>query len=459
MSIRHFNRRGGAIGLFLGAVFFLGACESDDDGMGPVDQETTFQVRIENVSEMFEFTSTGVFDTPSGSDAAGPLTPGGSFDFTFNAGPGSRLYFASMFGQSNDLFYSPDEDGIPIYDGMGMPRTGDITDQVYLWDAGTEANEEPGAGMNQAPRQEGANTGPADPNDAVRMAENAFGNLPAVEDAIQVSLTHLGGTEFRLRITNIAAADALMTSDGSSPPVVLSPGIWAVGHQTEALFTAGEPVRGMGLEGLAEDGAAGGYHEQLAAHTGLTSPIAPGVYAVHTGSSVLFSAGALDRGEGLEALAEDGDPSGLAGAVTARSGVTDSGVFNTPEGAAAPAPAFPGESYVFTVTASPGDRLSLATMLVQTNDLFYAPAEVGLSLFNAAGMPVDGDITGMFLLWDAGTEVNEHPGVGPNQAPRQAGPDTGMDEGGLVRQVNDGYAYPDVDEVIRVTITPTASGG
>jgi hypothetical protein len=182
------------------------------------------------------------------------------------------------------------------------------------------------------------------------------------------------------------------------------------------------------------------------------------VYAVHTVSSVLFGAGAGDRGEGLEALAEDGDPSGLGTSVAGKAGVSASGVFNTPTGAAGPGPAFPGEDYSFTFTAMPGERLSLATMLVQSNDLFYAPAESGLALFDAAGMAVSGDITGMLLLWDAGTETNEFPGVGPNQAPRQDGADTGDAEMGIVSQVNDGYVYPNIADVIRVRITPIANG-
>lgn len=57
------------------------------------------------------------------------------------------------------------------------------------------------------------------------------------------------------------------------------------------------------------------------------------------------------------------------------------------------------------------------------------------------------------MLWDAGTEVNEEPGVGPNQAPRQPAPNTGPSEHGVVRPVRDGYTYPATAEVIRVTIT------
>ena len=223
--------------------------------------------------------------------------------------------------------------------------------------------------------------------------------------------------------------DALMTSDGGTAPVVLAPGAWTVGAGMDALFTAAMPDRGEGLEGLAEDGAVSGLNAELDNRTGLTSPMAPGVYAVHSGSSVLFTSGSMDRG-----------------------------AFNTPEGAAGPAPAFPGDAYVFTVSAMPGSRLSLATMLVQSNDLFFAPADGGVALFDAGGIPVAGDVTGEIFLWDAGTEVNEFPGVGPNQAPRQGGANTGADEAGDVTQVDDGFAYPQVDEVVRVTITPISTG-
>ena len=78
----------------------------------------------------------------------------------------------------------------------------------------------------------------------------------------------------------------------------------------------------------------------------------------------------------------------------------------------------------------------------------------GIELFDGDGMPIDGDVTLSLELWDAGTEVNEEPGIGLNQAPRQSGPDTGADENGAVRMVNDGYTYPAADDVIRITITP-----
>jgi hypothetical protein len=218
------------------------------------------------------------------------------------------------------------------------------------------------------------------------------------------------------------------------------------------------PDRDLGLERIAEDGDPSDLAGAAGERTGLTSPVSPGVYAVHAGSSVLFTAGLPDQGQGLEQLAEQGDPSALSTAVSADVAVMESGVYNTPEGASGPGPAFPGDAFVFTITASPGDRLSIASMLGQSNDLFFAPSDAGIALFDAVGNPKSGDLTGMFFLWDAGTEVNEFPGVGPNQAPRQPAPNTGPDENGTVRQVNDGYAYPNVDEMIRVTLTPMSSG-
>ena len=135
-------------------------------------------------------------------------------------------------------------------------------------------------------------------------------------------------------------------------------------------------------------------------------------------------------------------------------GVLSVGVFNTPVGDAAPGPALPGKAYEFTVTAKPGDRLSFTTMFGQSNDLFYAPGPKGIALFDK-GQPVSGDMTAQLELWDAGTEVNEEPGFGPNQAPRQAAPNTGTAEHLKVGRVKDSFSYPKTADVLKVTITPS----
>lgn len=194
--------------------------------------------------------------------------------------------------------------------------------------------------------------------------------------------------------------------------------------------------------------------ENISGASTLASPLAPGVFAVHDVDEMpLFLDGQPDLGLGLEALAEDGDPSGLAASLAANGDVASSGAFDTPEGAGAPGVALPGGSYTFSVSASPGDYLSFATMFVQSNDLFFGPDENGLSLF-PGGTAVSGDVTNLIDLWDGGTEVNEAPGTGPNQAPRQAGPNTGPVENGPVQIVNDAFTYPATNQLVRVTITP-----
>lgn len=425
-----------------------------DDDTTSVPQETAFEVTIENASMPYDFSASGVFNTPVGAGAPGPIGPGQAYEFSFSAAPGSKLSFATMFVPSNDFFYAPDAGGIELFDMSGTPLTGDVTSQISLWDSGTEVNQEPGLGPDQAQRQSGPNTGAADPDNTVRIAPDDFNNLPAVDQVLQVTLSVQDQTNFTVRIENVSSATTLMTSDMGTQAVPLAPGVWVVHSGDAPLFTAGQPDYGDGLEALAEDGDPSTLGTALAAATGLTVPLSPGVWAVHTADGVMFTAGQADRGDGLEALAEDGDPSGLAAVLSGMSGVESSGAFTTPDGAAMAGVILPGQSYSFNITARPGAKLSLATMFVQSNDLFYAPDEQGIELFSMGGSPISGDITAQFMLWDAGTEVNQEPGIGLDQAPRQSGPDTGADENGTVRLVNDGYTYPSVANVIRVTITP-----
>lgn len=189
---------------------------------------------------------------------------------------------------------------------------------------------------------------------------------------------------------------------------------------------------------------------------GVAVPLSPGVYAVHSGMAHLFTPGEA-ASDGLEALAEDGMPGDLAEEVADADGVLDSGAFTTPTGSDEHAPLRPGDTYEFSVEAGADadSALSLATMFVQSNDLFYAPEPGGVSLFED-GEPVEGEVTSSVRLWDAGTEKNQPPGEGDDQAPRQSEPDMGPDEMGSVRRVEDadgGFEYPAVDEVLEVHVS------
>lgn len=440
---------------------------------------THFRVRIENVSPVYDFLVGRGFNRPWNVSQPGPLLPGQSYAFTFDAHPGHRLSFATMFVQSNDLFYAPSDEGIELWTEDGRTE-GDITDRILLWDAGTEVNQEPGSGADQ-PLRGGNESGDADDDGTVRLADDEFGNLPDVADVIRVTLESLGATTFRLEIENVSGDMTLKTADGAYHPTPLAPGVFVVHTAPYPLFEEGEADRGDGLEALAEDGVIGGLVEWVAARTGLTTPLAPGVFVAHPEPGGLFVAGE-HASPGMEALAEDGNPEMLSAEVPARfhdggmganggsasNGSSASGgnlaggrhdeghpggVFAVPVGEENAGPLFPGQAYEFMVTAEAGDYLSFATMFVQSNDLFYAPSDRGIALF-PNGLALEGDITDLVELWDAGTEFNERPGVGLGQAPRQAAANTGPEEARTVELLDPYFRYPAVSDVIKVTIYP-----
>ncbi|HFC11542.1 MAG TPA: hypothetical protein ENJ56_01765 [Anaerolineae bacterium] len=346
-----------------------------------------------------------VFNTPVGGSEPAPAFPGDSYQVTFSAEKGQSLHLATMFVQSNDWFFSPNDWGIALYDSNGAAISGDVTRYIGLFDAGTEIDEMPGTGAHQAPRQPGPDSGDADPNQTVRRANDSFGVTPPVNQLIKAMLTDLGDGNFMLTIENIS------------------------GNST------------------------------------LPSPIAPGIAVVTSMTSPLFESGSADRGLGLEALAEDGNPAHLAAnlggemmpeapTTPAPSG-SNVQVFAVPVGGEGPAPAFPGDAYEFAFSAAQGDSLHLATMLVQSNDRFFSPNEWGIPLFDSNGNALSGDMTDYVHLYDAGTELDETPGAGAHQAPRQPGPNSGAtDPNNLVRRAHDNTGItPAVNQLIKVTLT------
>jgi hypothetical protein len=200
--------------------------------------------------------------------------------------------------------------------------------------------------------------------------------------------------------------------------------------------------------------------QTLKLSNGMTAPAptAPILWTITDGGNPLFTPGRVDRGQGLERLAEEGNPGVLADYIRDQmKAVAASGVVTIPVGDAAAGPITPGKAYKFTVSAAPGQKLTLAFMFGQSNDWFYAPGTNGIALFDAAGKPLSRDITGDLSLWDAGTEANEEPGLGPNQAPRQAAPNSGATERKAIRLVRRlkgeyGDKAPRIADVIRVTV-------
>jgi hypothetical protein len=232
--------------------------------------------------------------------------------------------------------------------------------------------------------------------------------------------------------------------------------VWVVHNGVDPLYTVGKPDRKQGLEHIAEDGNPTMLGTFVTGNVGITYPASPGVWVLHeNGTMPLFTTGKADYGDGIEGIAEDGNTTNLAGNVSKLDGELDGAVFNTPVGASSAGPILPGSKYQFTVEAKPGESLSFATMLAATDDVFFAPGDEGIALFDSDGKPLTGDVTSQIQLWDAGTEGNEQPGIGPDTVTNQLTPNTGTPGEGkvqLLSDVGDGFTYPKVSDVLKVTI-------
>jgi hypothetical protein len=163
--------------------------------------------------------------------------------------------------------------------------------------------------------------------------------------------------------------------------------------------------------------------------------ISPGVWLEQDQNIAppIFTENSAAPGNGIRALAEDGDPTELAGNLGTNNDLFQSGVLDTPVGETDPGPIAPGEAYEVTFTAQPYSRLGLAAMFEQSNDMFIGTAAPGVGLFQNNGQPRDfQNITAFLRLWDAGTEVNQAPGQGPDQGWSQEEAGQGARESGVV---------------------------
>jgi hypothetical protein len=226
----------------------------------------------------------------------------------------------------------------------------------------------------------------------------------------------------------------------------------------------------LGLaQGLAAQGAPAGTKftvlveniskgEVLKLSNGQTAPFvsAPVLWVVQTGANTpIFTGGKVDEGKGLEPLAETGNPGPLSRSLASAEGVVSVGAVDLPVGSQKHGPLEPGQKYQFDITAEPGQTLSLAWMFGQSNDLFYAN-DRPIPLYSSSGKPRSGDMSARLALWDAGTEVNEEPGLGPNQGPRQKDENAGTSERQGIARVRDRFSYPKLTEVLRLTVTPSS---
>lgn len=137
--------------------------------------------------------------------------------------------------------------------------------------------------------------------------------------------------------------------------------------------------------------------------TNLTAnqPMSPVILASHASDAMLWNAGEM-ASEAIEKMAEGGDTADIAALGVINSSVNGTGLL------------MPGMSETLTLTLDEADvaSISLATMLVNTNDAF-----TGINSYAIAGMQVDATTAMKFMAYDAGTEANsEAKGTMPGPA-------------------------------------------
>ena len=137
----------------------------------------------ESVSE------SGVAPSKGGSLETPALGPGESVKFTVMASPEEIFTMETMFVQSNDWFYGFEE--LSLFDGE-EPIEGDVTDELGLYDAGTEEDTAPGTGPDQKPAQDpmATDVGP-DEDEPIQMAAERHPDfdIPDAEDVIEVTVS------------------------------------------------------------------------------------------------------------------------------------------------------------------------------------------------------------------------------------------------------------------------------
>lgn len=109
----------------------------------------------------------------------------------------------------------------------------------------------------------------------------------------------------------------------------------------------------------------------------------------------------------------------------------------------------PGQSATITFSAAKGQYLMFATMYAYSNDLFFAPENPGLQLFQSDGTPITGDVSDKMHLWDNGTRINEQPSA------EVVHPGTAQD--GVITKIEtqdaQGNLYRDASELVKLNLS------
>jgi len=378
------------------AALGMASCNDDDSVM-----TQTSTISIENVLDSRPLVQSGTFRGQN----APIIASGESVSITFSASKNQRLTFATMYGWSNDLFFAPANPGIKLYNDDGTPITGDVSEQLKLWDNGTRVNVEPGMGITHPGVAESS---PKNIKEVVGVDD--YGNTyPAASDMVKLTLTYNNNSMFTLKIENV--------SGQTNNETALSPGVWAISYYAGDLLLP-EPIysenkaTANGLTNIAEAGDNAPMSTYLTGLTGIFTPLSPVLVVVYDGSeNPYFKIDENDRGEGLKDLAQKGKADALAAALMTKAGVKAVYILKDPNTTVLlpKIGTTPGAKVSQQLTLSNGDRIAVATMYGFSNDWFFATAG------NDLDATQKGDVTSSIGLYDDGTAINQYPGAGITQ--------------------------------------------
>ncbi|WP_455638653.1 spondin domain-containing protein [Parabacteroides sp.] len=396
--------------LVVGTV--LTSCDKDEDAPMPTRMTSAFS--IENVVSPKDFVESGTFVGVGGPGVDAPVVlPGSSIKFSFSAGKGQSLMFATMYGASKDWFFAPANPGLQLFDDNGKAMTGDVSSQIKLWDNGSKDNV----------------TGDPEDGKIMMVPEVDASKLMKLELAFDEP-----SSEFTLTITNM--------SGGTENETPFSPGVWAISNvlggkllNEAPFFVEGEKTNDE-ITAIAQMGDNVPLSKKIAENTGIITGISPAVVVVYTGDvNPIFELNKKDAGMGLKNLAQMGDGSVLKAALEKMDNVKNVYI-------AGSAAMGPGESAEVQLETVEGDNIAYASMFGYSNDWFYA---------NEAALPATfkGDATVKTALFDDGTAVSQYPGAGNKQGLFAGGSEA---EDMVIMKVGDKYPVPAVNDVVKITI-------
>lgn len=417
-------------------LFFMSCSKDQPEELNTLDVRSSLNtsakvhhptITIENVIDAKPLVESGTF---MGDGTPPVILPGQEVSFSFYAGHGQYLSFATMYGWSNDLFFAPENPGIALYDGDGDPIEGDVSSEIKLWDNGTRENQEPGMDVMHP----GVPESPAKAISEVTGTDEYGNTYPAASDMMKLELQYNGNSNFTLTIIN--------TSDETENATPFSPGVWAISYAPGGNLLMPEPIvqetTTEGLTNIAEAGDIAVMHEFLSWHTGLFTPFSPVLVVVYHGNeNPFYKVGEKDRGNGLADIAQVGNASALAEYLREEA----PNVENVYVLGSAPIP--PGEMVSAELDATGGSKIAIATMYGLSNDWFFATSGNDVNALRK------GDISSTIKLFDDGTEVNEYPGAGAHQGPAPLPESKPIWE---VPNPNEFTTLPPIEQIIRVTL-------